>query len=82
MLRYERDAMTGRTPDASNGESALAIICGGGSLPFALADAAVRRGRSANGPTRSVSPPIRIIGLGSASSGVSSGSPPKRDAAT
>src|SRR5258708_13538772 len=37
--------MTGRTPDASNGETALAIICGGGSLPFALADAAVRRGR-------------------------------------
>ena len=25
--------------------SALAIICGGGSLPFALADAALRRGR-------------------------------------
>jgi len=45
MLRYERDAMTGPTPDASNGETALAIICGGGSLPFALADAAVRRGR-------------------------------------
>src|SRR5258707_10539823 len=37
--------MTGRTPDASTGEPALAIICGGGSLPFALADAAVRRGR-------------------------------------
>lgn len=37
--------MSGRTPDASNGEPALAIICGGGSLPFALADAAVRRGR-------------------------------------
>jgi DUF1009 family protein len=45
MLRYERDAMSGRTPDASNGDTALAIICGGGSLPFALADAAVRRGR-------------------------------------
>jgi len=45
MLRYEHYAMTGRTPDASNGETALAIICGGGSLPFALADAAVRRGR-------------------------------------
>ena len=37
--------MSARTPDASNGETALAIICGGGSLPFALADAAVRRGR-------------------------------------
>jgi UDP-2,3-diacylglucosamine hydrolase len=37
--------MTGRTPDVSNGETTLAIICGGGSLPFALADAAVRRGR-------------------------------------
>jgi DUF1009 family protein len=45
MLRYERDTMSGRTPDASNGDTALAIICGGGSLPFALADAAVRRGR-------------------------------------
>jgi DUF1009 family protein len=31
--------------DASNAESGLAIICGGGSLPFALADAASRRGR-------------------------------------
>jgi DUF1009 family protein len=37
--------MSGRIPDASNGDTALAIICGGGSLPFALADAAVRRGR-------------------------------------
>jgi len=37
--------MSGRTPDASNSEPALAIICGGGSLPFALADAAIRRGR-------------------------------------
>jgi DUF1009 family protein len=37
--------MTGRTPDVSNGETTLAIICGGGSLPFALADAGVRRGR-------------------------------------
>ncbi len=37
--------MSGRTPDASDAEPALAIICGGGSLPFALADAAVRRGR-------------------------------------
>jgi len=45
ILRYERDAMSEQTPDASSGEPALAIICGGGSLPFALADAAVRRGR-------------------------------------
>jgi DUF1009 family protein len=45
MLRHERDAMSARTSDAANGETALAIICGGGSLPFALADAAVRRGR-------------------------------------
>lgn len=37
--------MTGRTPEAPSGEPALAIICGGGTLPFALADAAVRRGR-------------------------------------
>lgn len=32
-------------PHASNIEPGLAIICGGGSLPFALADAAVRHGR-------------------------------------
>jgi DUF1009 family protein len=32
-------------PETPNGETALAIICGGGSLPFALADAAMRRGR-------------------------------------
>src|SRR5258708_34848936 len=37
--------MSGAAPDASNDETALAIICGGGSLPFALADAAIRRGR-------------------------------------
>jgi hypothetical protein len=37
--------MSERMPTASNGEPALAIICGGGSLPFALADAARRRGR-------------------------------------
>lgn len=37
--------MRERTPAASNGEPSLAIICGGGTLPFALADAAVRRGR-------------------------------------
>jgi UDP-2,3-diacylglucosamine hydrolase len=32
-------------PHAPNAESALAIVCGAGSLPFALADAAARRGR-------------------------------------
>jgi hypothetical protein len=32
-------------PDPANGQSALAIVCGRGSLPFALADAAIRRGR-------------------------------------
>ena len=37
--------MSGQPPDASNDQTALAIICGGGSLPFALADAAIRRGR-------------------------------------
>ncbi len=37
--------MSERMPDASNGQTALAIICGGGTLPFALADAAIRRGR-------------------------------------
>ena len=37
--------MSEHTVNASGGETALAIICGGGSLPFALADAAVRRGR-------------------------------------
>ena len=37
--------MSARTPETPNGETALAIICGGGSLPFALADAAIRRGR-------------------------------------
>ena len=32
-------------PDASNPETPLAIICGAGTLPFALADAAVAPGR-------------------------------------
>jgi UDP-2,3-diacylglucosamine hydrolase len=32
-------------PHAPSAESALAIVCGAGSLPFALADAAARRGR-------------------------------------
>ena len=30
---------------APNAPSALAIICGAGTLPFALADAAMKRGR-------------------------------------
>jgi len=37
--------MSEQMPKAANDTSALAIICGGGSLPFALADAARRRGR-------------------------------------
>ncbi|MCX7310606.1 MAG: UDP-2,3-diacylglucosamine diphosphatase LpxI [Alphaproteobacteria bacterium] len=37
--------MSGPAPVSSDGDSALAIVCGGGSLPFALADAATRRGR-------------------------------------
>jgi DUF1009 family protein len=36
--------MTTAPPDA--GEGPLAIICGGGTLPFAVADAVMRRGRS------------------------------------
>src|SRR5262245_43483461 len=32
-------------PNTTGADSALAIISGAGSLPFALADAAVRRGR-------------------------------------
>ena len=32
-------------PQPPDRETALAIICGGGTLPFALADAAIRRGR-------------------------------------
>jgi DUF1009 family protein len=37
--------MTLASPDAAGGESPLAIVCGGGSLPFAVADAALRQGR-------------------------------------
>jgi len=36
--------MSQRSPKTERGD-ALAIICGGGSLPFAVADAAIRRGR-------------------------------------
>lgn len=34
------------TAPAETGEGPLAIICGGGALPFAVADAVMRRGRS------------------------------------
>jgi DUF1009 family protein len=37
--------MTSPLPDAAGGEGPLAIVCGGGSLPFAVADAALRQGR-------------------------------------
>jgi UDP-2,3-diacylglucosamine hydrolase len=38
--------MSEATPSAQSGAGPLAIICGGGSLPFAVADAAIRDGRS------------------------------------
>lgn len=41
MLR----AMAKREPEAEIAEGPLAIVCGGGSLPFAVADAVLRRGR-------------------------------------
>lgn len=37
--------MTASPSSAAVGEGPLAIVCGGGSLPFAVADAAVRQGR-------------------------------------
>jgi len=37
--------MSDRSPSITSGDGPLAIICGGGSLPFAVADAAMRRGR-------------------------------------
>lgn len=37
--------MTASPPNAAGGEGPLAIVCGGGSLPFAVADAAIRQGR-------------------------------------
>jgi DUF1009 family protein len=37
--------MSGPIPETPDSGAALAIICGGGTLPFALADAAMRRGR-------------------------------------
>jgi DUF1009 family protein len=39
------DVMSAGPRNSLDGEPALAIICGSGSLPFALADAAIRRGR-------------------------------------
>ena len=39
--------MSGDTTTAAKDNSTVAIVCGGGSLPFALADAAQRRGRRA-----------------------------------
>jgi UDP-2,3-diacylglucosamine hydrolase len=42
MSAVARDAAA-----ATTGEGALAIVCGGGSLPFALADAVAKRGRRA-----------------------------------
>jgi DUF1009 family protein len=38
-------AMDRREAEAGQGEGPLAIICGGGTLPFAVADAVQRRGR-------------------------------------
>lgn len=37
--------MISAPPNAAGGEGPLAIVCGGGSLPFAVADAAIRQGR-------------------------------------
>jgi DUF1009 family protein len=37
--------MSAQAPEPSPGETGLVIVCGGGSLPFALADAAIARGR-------------------------------------
>jgi DUF1009 family protein len=54
--------MSGQNPDASGGETGLGIICGGGSLPFALADAAVKRGRRiALFPLRGWADPQRVV---------------------
>jgi hypothetical protein len=43
--RCEYEAMSGQGADHEAGAGTLAIICGGGTLPFALADAAIRKGR-------------------------------------
>jgi DUF1009 family protein len=54
--------VSGQQRAASNGETALAIICGGGSLPFALADAAMRRGRKVVlFPLRGWADPQRVV---------------------
>src|SRR5881227_1719602 len=39
------NSMEQRSADSGYEETPLAIICGGGSLPFAVADAVTRRGR-------------------------------------
>ena len=76
-------------PARRTARSALAIICGGGSLPFALADAAAAP-RPARGAVRAARlgrsaarrPPIRTIGAGWASSADSYGSRPRKAAVT
>jgi lipid-A-disaccharide synthase len=37
--------MTDAAPNAGSAQSPLAVVCGGGSLPFAVADAAIKDGR-------------------------------------
>jgi hypothetical protein len=54
--------MSKPSPSASKDETALAIVCGGGSLPFALADAAMRRGRKVVlFPLRGWADPQRVL---------------------
>jgi UDP-2,3-diacylglucosamine hydrolase len=54
--------MSGQPLAASGGETALAIVCGGGTLPFALADAVMRRGRKVVlFPLRSWADPQRVL---------------------
>jgi DUF1009 family protein len=53
--------MSGR-PVAASDQTALAIVCGGGSLPFALADAVIRRGRKVVlFPLRGWADPKRVL---------------------
>jgi DUF1009 family protein len=54
--------MSGQSIAASGGETALAIVCGGGTLPFALADAVLRRGRKVVlFPLRGWADPQRVL---------------------
>src|SRR4029079_7745100 len=47
---------------AAGGETGLAIVCGGGTLPFALADAVMRRGRKVVlFPLRGWADPKRVV---------------------